>query len=70
MEYHRKSKDQNKKSSEKIKQYVFWWFHKPEDIIILVQYLKDTMAVLDKSRPTELYTKYNKDTIMVIIQTK
>ena len=36
----RKSKDQCKKFSEKLEQYILREFQKPEDIIILVRYLK------------------------------
>ena len=54
MDNQREAKDQYKKSSENLKQYVFWSFHNPEDIIVLVRYLKYLMTVMYISRPAEL----------------
>ena len=53
-----------------MKQYVLQELQNPEDIIVLVQYLKDPMTVMDTSRPISLYTEDKKDPIMVTIQTK
>ena len=66
----RESKDQWKKISEKLKQYILQELQNPEDIIDLVLDLKDPMTVLDTSQLTALFTKYKKDPIIVMIQTE
>ena len=52
-----------------MKQYIIWQFQNPEDIIVLVRYLKDPTTVLNKLRLTALSSEYEKDLIMVMIQT-
>ena len=64
------AKDQYKKSSKKLKQYILRLFHNPEDIIVLVIYLKDPTIVLNTSIPTALSAEDEKYPIMVMIQTE
>ena len=59
----REAKDQNKKFSEKLKQYILRVSQNPEYIIVLVRYLKDTTIVLNTS------VEDGKDPIIVMIQT-
>ena len=53
---HREAKYQFKKFSKNLEEYVLRDFQNPEDIIILVQDIKDPMAVLNKSITTEIST--------------
>ena len=66
----REAKDQCNKFSEKLKQYILRVFQNPEDIIVLVRYLKDPTTVLNTSRPTAMSAEYKKDRIMVMIQSE
>ena len=66
----REAKDQYKKFSEKLKQYILIVFHNPEDIIIMVIDLKDPIIVLNTSRPTALSAEDEKDPVMIMTQTK
>ena len=50
----REYKDHYNKFSEKLKQYILRVFQNPEDMIILVRYLKDPTIVLNTSRPIAL----------------
>ena len=66
----RESKDQNKKFSEKLKQYILQEFQNPEEIFILVRDLKDPTTFFKTSRTTALSTEDKKDLIMLMIQTE
>ena len=66
----REAKYQFNKFSKKIKQYILREFQIPEDIIILVRYVKEPITVLNTSKPTSLSTEYEKNLIMVMIQTE
>ena len=66
----REAKDKCNNFNQKLKQYVIRELHNPEDIIVLVWYLKDPMIMLDTSITTELYILDDKDTLMFIIQTE
>ena len=66
----REAKDQYKKFSKNLKQYILRYFQKPEDIIFLVIYLKYPTTVLNASRPTVISAEYEKYPIMVMIQTE
>ena len=70
MDEQRKAKHQYKKFRYKMKQYVLQELQNPEDIIVLVQYLKYSIPVLDTSRTTAISTEDDKDPIMVMIQTE
>ena len=50
----REAKDQYKKFSDNLKQYILRLFQNPEYIIVLVRDLKDHTIVLNTSRPTAL----------------
>ena len=64
------AKDQYKKFRNKIKNDVLRELQNTEDIIVLIQDLKYPMTVMYKSVPTSLSTQDEKDSIMVMIQTK
>ena len=53
-----------------MKQYILRVFQNPEDILVLVRYLKDPTIVLNTSRPKALPAEDEIDPIMVMIQTK
>ena len=64
------AKDQYNKFIEKLKKYILRVFQNPEDIIVLVVYLKDPTIVFNVSRPIALSAENDKDPIMVMIQTE
>ena len=64
----REAKDQYKKFSENLKQYILRELHNPEDITMLVRYLKDPTTVLNTSKETALLTEDEKYPIMVMIK--
>ena len=66
----REAKDQYKKFSKMLKQYILRQFHNTEDIIVLVRYLKYNKNLLNTSEPTSLSEEDEKDPIMVILQTE
>ena len=66
----REANAQYKKFSENLKQYILRVFQNPEDIIVLVRYLKDPTIVLNIPRSTALSSEDEKDPIMVMIQTE
>ena len=66
----REAKDQYKKFSENLRQYILREYQNPEDIIVLVIYLKEPTYFKNKSRPTALSEEDKKYPIMVMIQTE
>ena len=54
----REAKYQYKKFSKKLKQYILRVFHNPEDIIVLVRYLKYPTIILNTSIPIALSAEY------------
>ena len=64
------AKNQYKKFSEMLKQYILRVFQNPEDIIVLVRDLKDPTIVFNTSRPTAMSAEDEKYRIMVMIQTE
>ena len=48
----REAKDQHNKFSKNLKNYILRVLHNPEDIIVLVRYLKYPKVVLNTSGPT------------------
>ena len=66
----REAKDQYNKLSKKLKQYIIRVLQNPEDIIVMVRYLKDPKIVLNTSIHTALSSEDEKDLIMVMIQTE
>ena len=66
----REDKDQYKNFSKKLKQYILRELHNPEDIIVLVRYLKYPTTIFNTSRPLTLSEENKKDLIMVMIQTE
>ena len=53
----REAKDQYKKFSKKLKQYIIREFQNPEDIVVLVRDLKYSTTVSNTSRPTSMSTE-------------
>ena len=56
--------------TKKLKDYILRIFENPEDIIVLVKYLKDPRIVLHTSRTTALSAEDEKYPIVVMIQTE
>ena len=54
MSEQREAKDQYKKFSEKLKQYILRVFQNPENIIVLVRYLYDPTIFFNTSKTTAL----------------
>ena len=66
----REAKNQYKKFRKNQKQYIIREFQNPEDIIVLVRYLKDPTTILNTSITTAISAQYKKDPIMAMIQTE